>query len=319
MALLYEKVPTFEDTWIECLDELARDRRRMAIEDDNMKDREQQFYYAKSLCVPIPFLSTRRSIMTLFDPHLNGTPMRLQEMDAAFVRAHGVLFSGKSSELFTPSVTGFVDSLDRHIARNTKGWLDCGYFIAITLGCAMLEYGSESNPVMMAIKTSRTEDADVQMEDLETSVTVKFLNALDFAVRTRNVVFLRSADPNVNPYLHVTLSFLYHMSHFATAMGYIELEMPLKLISLILNSLLKGCALDFAQRGLLCVDKYYPDDWFTAKLDDNDKYWEVASMTDKRRERCLWLVPVIGIDSEAEPQAGNDGDVVVPDVPDGGP
>ncbi|KAK1992362.1 hypothetical protein LX36DRAFT_684938 [Colletotrichum falcatum] len=410
MALLYETVPTFEDTWIECLGDLGR--YRMAIEDDNLKDREvwtsvsrhwyskasdkapttgrlyhhlailarpnalqQLFYYAKSLCVPIPFLSARESIMTLFDPHLNGTPTRLQEIDAAFVRAHGVLFSGKSSELFAPSVTEFTDNLDGHIARNTKGWMDCGYFVAVALGCAMLEYGSESNCIMMAIKTSRAEEADVLMGDSQTSVaSQKFLDALDFAVRTHNVVFRRFADPNVNPYLHVTLSFLYHMSYFAAAIGYIEEKMPWKLISLMLNSLLKeGEAVDrlesedfprsnnespprplpedFAQRGLLWVDRYYPDDWFTSKLDDDEKYFEVASMTEERRERCLWLgfrlassgnwltydrvtgqfgvppkydleIPGISNDSYAQPQAGNDGDVVIPDVsepPDGGP
>lgn len=38
MALLYETVPAFEETWIECLGDLGR--YRMAIEDDNMSDRE---------------------------------------------------------------------------------------------------------------------------------------------------------------------------------------------------------------------------------------------------------------------------------------
>ncbi|GKT61121.1 LOW QUALITY PROTEIN: telomerase-binding protein EST1A protein [Colletotrichum tofieldiae] len=347
MALLYETVPTFEDTWIECLGDLGR--YRMAIEDDNLRDREiwtsvsrywyskasdkapttgrlyhhlailarpnalqQLFYYAKSLCVPIPFPSARESIMTLFDPHLNGTPTRLQEIDAAFVRSHGILFSGKNGDQFAPSVNEFISSLDGHIARNTKRWMDNGYYIAIALGCAMLEYGSESNSIMMAIKTSRTEDTDVQIDDSETSATSqKFLDALDFASRTHNVVFLRFGDTNVNPYLHVTLSFLYHMSQFPTAMGYVEARMPWKLISLMLNALLKECQSvdsiesedfprpsketprplpeDHAQRGLLWVDKYYPDDWFTSKVDADEKYFEVASMTEERQDRCLWL------------------------------
>ncbi|KDN65893.1 hypothetical protein CSUB01_11167, partial [Colletotrichum sublineola] len=347
MALLYETVPTFKDTWIECLGDLGR--YRMAIEDDSDEDREvwtsvsrhwyskasakapttgrlyhhldilarpnalqQLFYYTKSLCVPIPFLSARESIMTLFDPHLNGTPTRLEAIDAAFLRAHGVLFSGKSSDLFDTSVSEFIDNLDKHIARNAKGWMDCGYFIAIALGCAMLEYGSESNSVMMAIKTSCTDDVDVQMGEPETSVTSqRFLDALDFAARTHDIVFRRFADSNVNPYLHVTLSFLYHMSHFPTAMGYIETRMPWKHISFMLSALLRGCASvdrinledfprpnngtprplpeDFAQRGLLWVDGYYPHDWFASKLDDDEKYFEVASMTEEREERCLWL------------------------------
>ena len=38
MALLFETVPSFEDTWIECLGDLAR--YRMAIEDEDIRDRE---------------------------------------------------------------------------------------------------------------------------------------------------------------------------------------------------------------------------------------------------------------------------------------
>lgn len=108
MALLYETVPKFEDTWIECLGDLGR--YRMAIEDEDIRDREiwtevsrhwyskasdkfeapttgrlhhhlailarpnavkQLFYYTKSLCVAIPFKSARDSILTLFDPILS--------------------------------------------------------------------------------------------------------------------------------------------------------------------------------------------------------------------------------------------------------
>ena len=38
MTLLLETVPAFEDTWIECLGDLGR--YRMAMEDDNVRDRE---------------------------------------------------------------------------------------------------------------------------------------------------------------------------------------------------------------------------------------------------------------------------------------
>lgn len=101
MALLYETVPTFEDTWIECLGDLGR--YRMAIEDDDIRDREvwtgvsrfwyskaadksptvgrlshhlailarpnalqQLFYYTRSLTCVHPFQSARESILTLF-------------------------------------------------------------------------------------------------------------------------------------------------------------------------------------------------------------------------------------------------------------
>lgn len=44
-------------------------------------------------------------------------------------------------------------------------------------------------------------------------------------------------------------------------------------------------------RGLLWADDYYPEKRFpNDKLDDEEKYLEVASMTaDERKERILWL------------------------------
>ena len=52
MALLYETVPSFEDTWIECLGDLGR--YRMAIEDEDLRDREvwtgvAKFWYMKAV------------------------------------------------------------------------------------------------------------------------------------------------------------------------------------------------------------------------------------------------------------------------------
>jgi hypothetical protein len=38
MALLYETVPAFQDTWIECLGDLGR--YRMAIKDEDIRDQE---------------------------------------------------------------------------------------------------------------------------------------------------------------------------------------------------------------------------------------------------------------------------------------
>lgn len=161
VALLYETVPAFEDTWIECLGDLGR--YRMAIEDDSIRDREtwtgvsrhwyskasdkspttgrlyhhlailarpnalqQLSYYTKSLCVLIPFPSARESIMTLFDPVLSKSPNRLSPIDAAFVRVHGILFSGKSKERLQESMDEFIGQLDSFIGRVTKRWLDAG-------------------------------------------------------------------------------------------------------------------------------------------------------------------------------------------------
>jgi hypothetical protein len=58
---------------------------------------------------------------------------------------------------------------------------------------------------------------------------------------------------------------------------------------------------DFALRGFPWVEKYLPDGWFvTEKIDDDEKYFELASMTEERRERVVWLGCRI-----AERRAGN--------------
>lgn len=162
MALLYETVPAFEDTWIECLGDLGR--YRMAIEDENLHDREiwtlvsrqwyskasdkapttgrlyhhlailarpnalqQLFFYVKSLCVAVPFESARESIMTLLDPVMAlspNQPSRLPPNELAFVRCNGIMFSRKYLEKFDSSVEEFISSLDNHIARKTGMFIE---------------------------------------------------------------------------------------------------------------------------------------------------------------------------------------------------
>ncbi|KAL0259445.1 hypothetical protein SLS55_005182 [Diplodia seriata] len=130
MALLYETVPAFEDTWIECLGDLGR--YRMAIEDEDLRDREtwagvarfwyskaadkspavgrlyhhlailarpnalqQLYFYSRSLTCVQPFMSARESILTLFDPILGRSSTSYSHslpVETSFIRAHGLLF-----------------------------------------------------------------------------------------------------------------------------------------------------------------------------------------------------------------------------------
>jgi hypothetical protein len=130
MALLYETVPAFEDTWIECLGDLGR--YRMAIEDEDVRDREtwagvarswytkaadknptvgrlyhhlailarpnalqQMYYYSRSLTCVKPFQSARESILTLLDPILGRAGATLTHalaIDTNFIKAHGLQF-----------------------------------------------------------------------------------------------------------------------------------------------------------------------------------------------------------------------------------
>jgi hypothetical protein len=141
MALLYETVPAFEDTWIECLGDLGR--YRMAIEDEDVRDRDtwagvarswytkaadknpivgrlyhhlailarpnalqQMYYYSRSLTCVKPFGSARESILTLLDPILGRTTTGLinaLSIDISFIKPHGLQFRGLSVKDGKPS------------------------------------------------------------------------------------------------------------------------------------------------------------------------------------------------------------------------
>ncbi|KAF5645484.1 Telomerase-binding EST1A [Fusarium sp. NRRL 52700] len=347
MALLYETVPAFEDTWIECLGDLGR--YRMAIEDDDIRDREvwtgvsrhwyskasdkspttgrlyhhlailarpnalqQLYYYTKSLCVPIPFSSARESIMTLFDPVLNNNTARLAPVDAAYVRAHAILFSGKSQDQLEESVESFIDQLDSHIGRSPKRWLESGYHIAISQSCSLLGYGAESNVLMRAM-SKKPEETDVTMDGntiSEATPDETFKLALDFATRTISRVLYRWGDTNTLPFVHSILVFMNHMTQYPAAISHLEDAYPWKLTSIMLNTLLLSCEPgyeirghfrlpekdprplpeDFAMRGLVYAEDYFPNGWFSNnKIDEDEKYFELPSVSEQRKGRILSL------------------------------
>ena len=136
MALLFETVPSFEDTWIECLGDLGR--YRMAIEDDEPRDREvwsnvaRYWYskasdkspitgrlyhhlailarpntlehlslYTKSLTCIVPFESAKGSILTLLNPILSGkvsVSHRNLRIEISFIKAHAILFTQRHQQ-----------------------------------------------------------------------------------------------------------------------------------------------------------------------------------------------------------------------------
>jgi hypothetical protein len=177
MTLLYETVPAFEETWIECLGDLGR--YRMAIEDDDIKDREvwtsvarqwylkasdrapetgrlyhhlailarpnalqHLFFYYKALSVPQPYTAAKESILALLQPVLNGSQARrLPVVITTFVKIHAILSTRKPVEDFSLTLLELQTHLDGHIARVTRKYLEQGYYIAISNCVALLAYG----------------------------------------------------------------------------------------------------------------------------------------------------------------------------------
>ncbi|PVH68442.1 hypothetical protein DL98DRAFT_631152 [Cadophora sp. DSE1049] len=326
---------------------------RMAIEDDDTRDREvwtgvarhwyskaskkaptagrlyhhlailarpnalqQLFYYAKSLCVRIPFTSARDSILTLFEPVLNSdndrNQYRLQSLDAAFIKAHGLLFTNRDIENFDLTIKQFLDLLDNYIGRVTRGFMKRGYYIAIANSVAMLGFASKDNPVIQATIESPAGESDVDMAGDNSPAMKSFQRAKHLSNKTVEIVLQRIGDPNVLPFIHVTMVLMYHLARHPRAMKLLRASFPWQSLAVMLNTLLAPYQTpariestdfplpikdnvrpfpdDFAMRGLLWADGYYPEKWFANdKIDVSEKYLESASMTDERKERILWL------------------------------
>ena len=139
MALLFETVPSFEDTWIECLGDLGR--YRMAIEEQEPRDREawagvaREWYskasdkspttgrlyhhlailarpttlahvslYTKALTCIVPSRPAEGSILTLLNPVLRATvptSSKKVQVELWSVQMHATLFT-PSSKIFGP-------------------------------------------------------------------------------------------------------------------------------------------------------------------------------------------------------------------------
>jgi len=180
MALLYETVPSFLDTWIECLGDLAR--YRMAIENEDIEDREhwtgvarawynkaarrnpavgrlyhhlailarpnivqQLSLYCRALTVVQPFLSARESVETFCDPTSHASPVYTKGAEAAFVRAHCALFNHNLDEECSSSWASFLQMLDDLILRDASRFRETGVYMAVINIAALTEYGAEGS------------------------------------------------------------------------------------------------------------------------------------------------------------------------------
>lgn len=141
----------------------------------------------------------------------------------------------------------------------------------------------------------------------------ELIDAIALANRTHNVVLRRFGDTNILPYFHTILAFMYYLTSLPGAISLVGQEYPWKLTSLMLNTFLDSYTTyariesenfpepekganhrpvpeDYAMRGLLWTDSYLPDSWFTYDLqDDDEKYMELASFYEERKERILYL------------------------------
>ena len=179
---------------------------------------------------------------------------------------------------------------------------------------------------MFAALKSRLQEAnkDEIMEDSEEKDThlEPPVDARILANCAHKVVFRCFGDPHVLSYMHVTLVFIRDLITFPEALEYVVQDFPWKLLSLHLNALLDGFTSfslieskafpepdvqesswplpeDFAMRGLLWSDKYFPRRWFDSdEADDGERYFETTSLHEKRKKRVLYLACRIAAESQ---------------------
>ncbi|KAF7158200.1 hypothetical protein CNMCM6106_004566 [Aspergillus hiratsukae] len=182
-AMPAQSVRAFEETWIECLGDLAR--YRMAVEEVDLRDREvwagvarywynkaadknpdvgriqhhlavlarpdivqQLFYYTKSLVSVHSFPSTRESIPSLFNPLLHAPKAQHHyPLLAAFVLAHGYLFCRNPGPQFCRSVREFLADLDTHVGRMGAAFKMQGVYISSCNFAAIFEYNHPDAPL----------------------------------------------------------------------------------------------------------------------------------------------------------------------------
>ncbi|KXT12825.1 hypothetical protein AC579_7602 [Pseudocercospora musae] len=177
MALLFETVPSFTDTWIECLGDLAR--YRMAIEEEKeshatwggvaarwytmASDRHPAIgrlyhhlgilerpslrkfcFYAKSLTCVIPFPNARDSLSTLCGPIVQDDQTiqsSRQSAEARIVTFHALLYTGRDQELIDDVGRDALDLLH----QQPNKLRDFGAYLAVTNVAAIFELGAPTN------------------------------------------------------------------------------------------------------------------------------------------------------------------------------
>ncbi|KAH8599646.1 hypothetical protein B0O99DRAFT_324998 [Bisporella sp. PMI_857] len=165
-----ESILAFEDTWIRYIGD--RCRYRMAIEDDDIRDRAiwasvardwvskasdngsttgpsyrhlampfalQQLSYEKCLCAPARFSPGRKSIMT------SDTPLTL---DTDFAGAHSLFLAQGDVHRIGNNAIGSLNILDRQTGGVT--WTFINQRCSISTTNNVSEFGSEANPRMKA-------------------------------------------------------------------------------------------------------------------------------------------------------------------------
>jgi hypothetical protein len=140
----------------------------------------------------------------------------------------------------------------------------------------------------------------------------KHRHSVHLAHSVSRTMLRRFSDPNILPYLHVTLSFLYHTTLSGVAMDTLLSNYPWEELSVVLNTLAgqrderlesvnpfpvpaergysRPLPEDFALRGMPWARQYFPGDWFSGDYQEDDyKGFDCFELRPDREARIIWL------------------------------
>ncbi|KAK5076668.1 hypothetical protein LTS08_005839 [Lithohypha guttulata] len=237
MALLKETVPDFEETWIECLGDLAR--YRMAIEEVDLRDREvwsntartwyneaadlspntgriqhhlavlarpnivqQLFLYSKALVAAIPFKNAGESILLLFNPLLDqpsASTSRYQPAELSFVCAAAVLFKRRSATEFEKHRAQFASHLEGHMTRSGSRFKVQGPEFAGALFAMLMDFGNAENH-LWSLLFKHQQDMKQQYCDKHAKEVDKLPK--DFVVQEPELINPKRAEYWARPDIH---------------------------------------------------------------------------------------------------------------------
>ncbi|KAK0747318.1 hypothetical protein B0T21DRAFT_271409, partial [Apiosordaria backusii] len=270
---------------------------------------QQLFLFAKSLCTATPFQRSRIDIQHLFDSIMDPTLSQIKSMPAvaelAFVRVHAIIFKGQDPK---SCLQIFVQTLDSRIQSEMGKWLQAGQVISPSLSPSLFSYSYKASPFSTIDDTTKPMESSSPADSLKRNARKpQALNkhALELFARSYNVVLGRYSDPNVLPYLHVTLSFMYRIAFYPDVFGLLAASFDWERTAIMLNEFIRcpnphlqmepyslpdaenGRPLpeDHAMRGLPWAIKTN----FGGAPDYHHRYVELASLARTRKERILWF------------------------------
>ena len=234
---------------------------------------QQLSLYTRSLTCILPFESAKGSIMTLFNPILeerDSAYHRSPSMETIFIKAHGILFTNGSMEVYFDSVQQLLSGLiDNNIGRITAKFKEQGVFAALSNIASLFEYGAlrvkggSRSTLRLAYEdlrrqkgthvddqhsenveaTSAPQEASLSLDPMtarEKEVSLlSIARASTLAFGNLSVALRRIGDRNVDPLVHVYFAFLNSIVKIESAFKPLENEVPWSEIASFLNSLAK--------------------------------------------------------------------------------